>query len=103
MANNDKYLDPRHFAPPYVVDLRNEKDPGEDLYSDEDWLLNEEYSPEEDADQEIVVSLEVPTSFEIVGQYVRPQKNGTFLVDVEIELPDIEEAVDFEIRTAMDT
>lgn len=99
----DKYIDPRHFMPPYVVDLRNEPEPN-DFYTAEDFLLNEQFVlPEETVGDENQVPLEVPTSFDVVAQYVRPQKDGTFLVDVEIELPDVENATDFDIRTAVIT
>jgi len=99
---NPRYIDPVHAVPPYVVDLRNQKEPEEDYYSDQDYFENAP-GPEEGIEEGNDTTVSAPTSFDIVGQYVRPQKDGTFLIDVEIEVPDIDGVQDFEIRTAVDT
>jgi len=101
-TKDPKYVDPRHFAPPYVTDIRNEVEPEDGAFSDEDYLLNRQFiDDEEDPEQFDEPTIKIPTSFDVVAQYVRPQGDGTFLVDVEIEIPDDTDVYDFEIRTAV--
>lgn len=98
--SNEIELDPRFFKPPNVIDIRdaNSRD-GSDYYDDGPGDSGGGTGSDPIVDPEIEIP-RPPTSFEVVGQIVRTQPDGSQVVDVTLEVPDMPGVKEYEVRVA---
>lgn len=98
-SNNQIVIDPRFFVPPGAVDMRQA-----DLSN-----YQASYTPTTTAVQGPILnkpSAKVPmppTSYQVVDQHVRVSADGSTVVDVTVEFPDIPGVNSIDVRVTKAT
>jgi hypothetical protein len=95
-GNQPINIDPNFFVPPGVVDARQaNKENGEFFYAPGD-VASAGDAPILDIPQATIPM--PPTSYEIVAQHVRHSPDGSTVVDVTIEFPEIPGVASIDVR-----
>lgn len=92
--NQSIEIDPNFFVPPGLVDARQQnKEDGEFYYTPADVAVA---APILDIPTATIPM--PPTSYEIIEQHVRHSPDGTTVVDVTIDFPDISGVASIDVR-----
>ncbi|WXW92555.1 hypothetical protein SEA_ENYGMA_64 [Streptomyces phage Enygma] len=106
----DVIIDPNFFLPPGVVDARypdeieNDQEEITDVIDTDDVLdidsdsLAEVDEPEETGEDNDTTTLLPPDTVIVVSQTIRVSDNGQQVVDVILEVPDVDESIQIDVR-----